>query len=185
MLPDMLPGRVSRSRSGTIRHRDGLANLYPLSILAPNNGKGVQVLRKLCLSGLFAVAAFPALAAPCSDTGGKYEEWKPVMAEEARALGVGEKGIAALMGTSYSKATISADRNQKSFKYSLEKFLQVRVRTRSSPRAGRSGKRTPVSMTVWKPSMACRQACCWQSTGWRPDLAGSWAIRLLCLPSPR
>ena len=48
------------------------------------------------------------------------------MAAEAAAQGVGDRGIAALMGTSYSKATISADRNQKSFKYSLEKFLNVR-----------------------------------------------------------
>lgn len=48
------------------------------------------------------------------------------MADEARAQGVGQAGIAALMNTSYSKATISADRNQKSFKYSLDKFLQVR-----------------------------------------------------------
>lgn len=48
------------------------------------------------------------------------------MAAEAAAAGVGDQGIAALMGSSYSKATISADRNQKSFKYSLDKFLQVR-----------------------------------------------------------
>lgn len=67
-----------------------------------------------------------ALAAPCSDTGGQYESWKPVIAAEAQAAGVGPRGIEALMGTSYSKATIGADRNQKSFKYSLDKFLQVR-----------------------------------------------------------
>lgn len=48
------------------------------------------------------------------------------MAAEARAAGVGERGIAALMATSYSKATIGADRNQKSFKYSLQKFMQLR-----------------------------------------------------------
>lgn len=48
------------------------------------------------------------------------------MAAEAEAAGVGRQGIAALMGTSYSKATIGADRNQKSFRYSLEKFLDVR-----------------------------------------------------------
>lgn len=65
-------------------------------------------------------------AATCSDTGGQYEAWKPVMAEEARAQGVGKAGIAALMGTSYSKSTIAADRNQKSFKYTLDKFMQVR-----------------------------------------------------------
>ena len=84
------------------------------------------MLRNVFLSGLFLAAALPALAAPCSDTGGQYEDWKAVMADEARAEGVGDKGIAALMGSSYSKATISADRNQKSFKYSLEKFLSVR-----------------------------------------------------------
>ncbi len=48
------------------------------------------------------------------------------MAEEAAALGVGERGIAALMGTSYSSSTISADRNQRSFRYSFEKFWDVR-----------------------------------------------------------
>jgi len=48
------------------------------------------------------------------------------MAAEARAAGVGEKGIAALMAASYSQKTISADRNQKSFRYSLERFMEVR-----------------------------------------------------------
>lgn len=67
-----------------------------------------------------------AVAAPCSNTGGDYEAWKPVMASEAARAGVGDRGQAALMATSYSKATIGADRNQKSFKYSLSKFMQVR-----------------------------------------------------------
>ncbi|MDQ2065684.1 lytic murein transglycosylase [Xinfangfangia sp. CPCC 101601] len=84
------------------------------------------MLRKIFLASVVASLSLPALAAPCSDTGGKYESWKPQMAEEARAAGVGQKGIAALMASSYSKATIAADRNQKSFKYSLEKFLSVR-----------------------------------------------------------
>ena len=66
------------------------------------------------------------MAAPCSDTGGDYEAWKPKMEVEAAAAGVGKRGLAALMGTSYSKATISADRNQKSFKYSFDKFMDVR-----------------------------------------------------------
>ena len=81
----------------------------------------------LCACLAFSLALAPqADAAGCSDTGGKYESWKPEMAAEAAAAGVGERGIAALMASSYSKATISADRNQKSFKYALEKFLQVR-----------------------------------------------------------
>jgi lytic murein transglycosylase len=77
----------------------------------------------ICLASLLP---FAAIAAPCSNTSGDYEAWKPVMAQEAAAAGVGDRGIAALMGTSYSTKTIGADRNQKSFKYSLEKFLKVR-----------------------------------------------------------
>jgi lytic murein transglycosylase len=77
----------------------------------------------LCLA---LVLPLPALAAPCGDTATGYEAWKSVMAEEARAEGVGRAGIEALMATSYSRATIGADRNQKSFKYSLEKFMAVR-----------------------------------------------------------
>lgn len=67
-----------------------------------------------------------ATAAPCSKDGGQYESWKPLMADEAAAAGVGKRGIAALQESSYSKATISADRNQKSFKYTIDKFLKVR-----------------------------------------------------------
>lgn len=80
-----------------------------------------------------AIAAFIGLqtitgawAAPCGNTASGFEAWKPVMAQEAAAQGVGERGITALMGTDYASKTISADRNQKSFKYSLAKFMQVR-----------------------------------------------------------
>jgi len=79
-----------------------------------------------CLTAITLLSASPAHAVQCSDTGGQYENWKPVMKAEAAAAGVGERGLAALMATSYSKATISADRNQKSFKYTLDKFMQVR-----------------------------------------------------------
>jgi membrane-bound lytic murein transglycosylase B len=84
------------------------------------------VFQEIRLAAAFVLLAGAALAAPCSDTGGQYEAWKPVMAQEAREAGVGRRGIDALMQTSYSKSTIAADRNQKSFRYSLDKFLQVR-----------------------------------------------------------
>jgi membrane-bound lytic murein transglycosylase B len=90
---------------------------------------GVPVVKLSARLRLFTVLAFfpvAAQATSCSDTGGQYEAWKSEMAKEAKAEGVGKRGIAALMDSSYSKATIGADRNQKSFKYSLEKFLQVR-----------------------------------------------------------
>lgn len=81
---------------------------------------------RLPVLAILAAWPFAVHATSCSDTGGRYETWKAEMAAEAKAEGVGKRGISALMDTSYSKATIGADRNQKSFKYSLDKFLQVR-----------------------------------------------------------
>jgi membrane-bound lytic murein transglycosylase B len=86
----------------------------------------VSFLTRVSAAALLMLLPLAAQAATCSDTGGQYEGWKAEMAAEAKAEGVGKRGIAALMATSYSKATIGADRNQKSFKYSLEKFLNVR-----------------------------------------------------------
>lgn len=78
------------------------------------------------LLALALAVPLPAAAAPCGDGASGYESWKAVMADEARAEGVGRAGIAALKATTYSRATIAADRNQKSFRYSLDKFMSVR-----------------------------------------------------------
>lgn len=67
-----------------------------------------------------------AAAAPCGNTGSGFEAWKADFARQAQSAGVGQRGLQALAQTSYSQATINADRNQKSFKYSLDKFLNVR-----------------------------------------------------------
>ncbi len=83
-------------------------------------------MRLTAIAVLCLLLPAPALAQSCSDTGGDYEAWKPRMAEVAAANGVGQRGIEALMGTSYSQSTINADRNQRSFRYSLDKFLEVR-----------------------------------------------------------
>jgi lytic murein transglycosylase len=79
----------------------------------------------LCLS-LLVAGAGSAMAASCGDTGSGFEKWKNVYAEEARAQGVGRKGLAALEKTSYSRATIKADRAQHSFKLSLDQFMEKR-----------------------------------------------------------
>lgn len=86
----------------------------------------MSILSRFSAAALLIAMPFASNAASCSDTGGRYEAWKAEMAAEAKAEGVGKRGIEALMATSYSKATIGADRNQKSFKYSLDKFLNVR-----------------------------------------------------------
>ncbi len=75
---------------------------------------------------VLALMTSPAFAANCSNTSAGFDAWKTEMVAEAAAEGVGPKGIAALEGASYSKVTISADRNQKSFKYTLDKFLALR-----------------------------------------------------------
>lgn len=84
-------------------------------------------MRKLFLLSALALGlALPAQAQTCGNTSAGFEDWKSAMAADAKAEGVGAAGIKALMATSYSKATIAADRNQKSFKYSLDKFMEVR-----------------------------------------------------------
>jgi membrane-bound lytic murein transglycosylase B len=80
----------------------------------------------LGLAVSFSVLATPALAARCGNTSAGFESWKSEFAAEAKANGVNAKAISALMNSSYATATIKADRNQKSFKYSFEKFWQVR-----------------------------------------------------------
>ncbi len=83
-------------------------------------------MRARFLTSLLCLLSAPAIAAQCSNNGAAYESWKPDMAAAAAAAGVGKAGIAALMGSRYSRATIAADRGQKSFKYSLARFLKVR-----------------------------------------------------------
>jgi membrane-bound lytic murein transglycosylase B len=80
----------------------------------------------LGLAVSFSVLATPAFAARCGNTSAGFESWKSEFAAEAKANGVNSKAVSALMNTKYANATIKADRNQKSFKYSLAKFWQVR-----------------------------------------------------------
>lgn len=70
--------------------------------------------------------AGPAHAAQCGNTSAGFDNWKRQFAAEAQANGIRNRGLKALAGTSYSRKTISADRGQKSFKYSLDKFMKVR-----------------------------------------------------------
>lgn len=85
-------------------------------------------MKKILLSAILATAlgASGAVAAQCGNTSAGFAAWKADFAKEAKKKGVKKRGLAALAGTSYAKRTIAADRNQKSFKFSLEKFMQVR-----------------------------------------------------------
>ncbi|PIE11107.1 MAG: murein transglycosylase [Rhodobacterales bacterium] len=81
-----------------------------------------------CASAAFACVtlAAPAQAASCGNSSAGFDAWKADFAKLARKNGVKAKGLAALANARYASKTIAADRNQKSFKYSLEKFMKVR-----------------------------------------------------------
>lgn len=83
-------------------------------------------MRNLLLSAFFAFAASGAHAAPCGNDASGFNAWKQAFSAEAAAAGVGRAGLEALAGAQYATRTIRADRNQRSFRYSLEKFMEVR-----------------------------------------------------------
>jgi membrane-bound lytic murein transglycosylase B len=84
--------------------------------------KTVAVAALLAVVGMTGEAG----AAQCGNSAAGFEGWKRQFAEEARGRGVSASAIAALMGTHYSGATISADRGQRSFRLSLDQFLAKR-----------------------------------------------------------
>jgi lytic murein transglycosylase len=85
----------------------------------------------LCLSislaAALAVGATSAWAASCSNTSAGFDDWKTEIKADALGNGLKEGTIdKVLASVSYSKATIRADRGQKSFKLSLDEFLRKR-----------------------------------------------------------
>lgn len=83
-------------------------------------------IRSLALGLGIGLSVSAAQAAPCGNTSEGFSNWKSAFAKEAAAEGIGPRGLQALAEASYASSTIAADRNQKSFRYSLEKFMQVR-----------------------------------------------------------
>ncbi|MER8723713.1 lytic transglycosylase domain-containing protein [Mesorhizobium sp. M0045] len=68
-----------------------------------------------------------AQAASCGKSGAGFEAWKPEFAAEAKADGVGSKGLAALARATYATKTISVDRAiHKAFSGSVEAFMKRR-----------------------------------------------------------
>jgi len=110
----------------------------------------------MTIGGPFKIATAAALvallwmpgsagAAQCGNTSAGFEAWKSQFANEARAKGASASSIAALMATSYSTATISADRGQRSFKLTLDQFLTKRGAPTIVAR-GRTLKQTHAAM---------------------------------------
>ena len=73
------------------------------------------------------VAASPAMAAKCGNTGAGYGAWVQEFKREAAANGIRPSVLDAVFAsTHYNIPTIRADRGQKSFKLSLDDFMRKR-----------------------------------------------------------
>ena len=71
--------------------------------------------------------AVPAAAKQCGNNSSGYNAWIQAFSQEAVRKGIRPATLnAAFSGASYSRKTISIDRGQKSFKLSLEQFMQKR-----------------------------------------------------------
>lgn len=90
--------------------------------------------KSICLSIALAAAASlattAAWAASCSKTSAGFDDWKAEIRSDAISNGVSERAVDKVLGTiEYNKATIRADRGQKSFKLSLDEFMRKRGST--------------------------------------------------------
>ncbi len=75
---------------------------------------------------VFGFSASPASAAQCGNTAAGFNTWKQQFAQEAKAQGIGPRGIAALMATSYSYPTIRSDRSHHGMNVTLSEFMRIR-----------------------------------------------------------
>ena len=89
---------------------------------------------RLCLSITLAItvvtSATSAWAASCSNTSAGFDVWKTEIRSDAISAGISERTAdKVLASVAYSRATIRADRGQKSFKLTLDDFMRKRGAT--------------------------------------------------------
>ena len=85
-----------------------------------------RAFRCAIVTSLLLGAPVAAMAATCGNDASGFSRWQQEFAAEAAAAGIGERGLQALAATTYATRTIAADRNQRSFGYSLEEFMRIR-----------------------------------------------------------
>ncbi len=81
------------------------------------------------LAAMIATAALPSMAeaASCGNDAGGFPSWVESFKDEAASRGISRSTLdKAFANVSYARATIRADRGQKSFKLSLDQFMQKR-----------------------------------------------------------
>ena len=87
------------------------------------------MIRALAVLAALAAPLVPvaASAAQCGNDASGFGRWKQQFAQEAAAVGIGQRGIDALGGAQYASRTIAADRNQKGVRYALDDFIRIRL----------------------------------------------------------
>jgi membrane-bound lytic murein transglycosylase B len=78
-------------------------------------------------TALALLLASPALAAQCGNDASGWNAWKRDFAQEAAAVGIGQRGLEALSNATYATRTIAADRNQRGVRYALDDFIRIRL----------------------------------------------------------
>ena len=81
---------------------------------------------RLLAAVILATLPASAFAQTCGNTSSGFEAWKQSYASEVARAGIGQRGQQAFAATRYAQRTISADRNQKSFRLSLDEFMRKR-----------------------------------------------------------
>lgn len=89
--------------------------------------KSKKIFAALGMVAASLAAGETALAASCGNTSAGFDNWKAEFTKEAAANGISRRTLDRVMDSvSYSRATIRADRGQKSFKLSLDEFMRKR-----------------------------------------------------------
>ncbi|WAJ28575.1 lytic murein transglycosylase [Antarcticirhabdus aurantiaca] len=74
------------------------------------------------------LSAAPALAQSCGNDASGFNAWKQEFAQRAQANGISQRTLQASLGSvTYNPKVISLDRNQKSFRLSLDDFMARRA----------------------------------------------------------
>src|SRR5690606_29072098 len=88
----------------------------------------MRTMSKALAAALLSIglSAGVAEAARCGNDGSGFNAWKTEFRAQAQSRGAGQRALQALDGTRYNTATIKADRGQKSFRLTLEQFMERR-----------------------------------------------------------
>lgn len=85
-------------------------------------------LKALGVGLILAMTASPVLAATCGNSAAGFNNWLEQTKKEAASKGINARTLSvALKGVSYDASVIKLDRNQKSFKLSLDQFMARRA----------------------------------------------------------